>query len=110
MLTLDQAGPLLGMIIGGGGVSGIVAAVFGYLKAARQGRPPQDVPTIAIGGPEGPSAAASAIALAAIASHLARLTAIAEIDAEQRAPGRDFRSQVDGRAMLIIKDDIRGHD
>jgi hypothetical protein len=110
MLTLEQTGPFLSMIIGAGGVSGMTAAVFGYLKAVREGRPPAEMPNITIGAPDSPAIEAASLALGSIAGHLVRLIAVIEIDAEQRFEGRDFRSQVDGREMLILKASLKGHD
>lgn len=45
-LTASQALAVLAPLIGGAGISGIIVAVFGYLKAAREGRRPAlDAPT-----------------------------------------------------------------
>ena len=81
---------------------------FGFLTAARNGRPAVAAPTITIGGLEGRSAEASATAMQTIATHLCRIAAILEIEADERWEGKDFRDRVNDRMMRFLIDDVKG--
>ena len=108
MLTAEQAQTGLAALIGAGGISGILISFFGFLTAARGGRKPEETPTIAFGGPEGKSAEPSAIALQTIATHLCRISAIMEIEADERWEGKDFRDRVNDRMMRLMINDMKG--
>ena len=105
MLTGDQALAGLAAIVGGGGVSGVIVAVMGYLTEARKGRKPSDGSVaIAIGDAygQGKWAELSATHLASTAQALARVAAILEIEAEDRSGVRDFHERLENKLFRAL--------
>ena len=109
MITLDQVGPLLGAIFGAGGVSGITAAVFGYLKAVREGRDPAKAPTFTIAGDHVGAQWDKTVSnhLGTIAYALTRLVAIHEVRAKHDLEDTDFADRLESRIDRLTIEAIK---
>ncbi len=96
MTGSDQALAGLGALVGGGGLSAVLVAFFGFLTEARKGRrpPAEGTTTIGAGLKADRWAEISAGHLAVLAHTLSRAVAILEVEAEQRFDGKDFHERV----------------
>ena len=106
-MSPDQALSGLGAIVGGGGLSAILVALFGFMTEARKGRSPHagDMSiTLATGLSHDKWAEAQAAHLAGIAIMLTRLVAIEEIVAEERIEDRGFGDRLENKTLRLLAD------
>lgn len=109
MLTFDQTGPIIGAILGGGGVSGIVIAVLSSWTAARAGRKPAEAPTITITGDhvgvQWDRSAANHLGTVAYA--LTRLVAIQEVRTRHDLRDTDFADRLEARVDRLTIEAVK---
>lgn len=109
-MTSDQALAGLTAIVGGGGVSAVMVALLGFMTEARKGRAPSagDLSiTLASGLNQDRWAEVIADQLSSIAYVLTRMTAIREIEAEERFEGKSFGDLLEGKTLRLIAETAR---